>query len=238
MAKWEDTLEGKQLLEELAKRYKAEEKAEAELLAVQLTNAQRLADLRIAQINKEKLYKEQKEQEVNEKLIKMGLNAQAVIDKDYVKKKTALLEKEYAKKIKDADKADKQILKNELAGKKKEVEAEIKEIEKQRKDLEKKQNKQISKQLIGGAQSNMTGIMGSQPLNFQAMQDALDSFAEDIKDKTGKDVSAVDESRLIFASLTQSLSNYTRQFSEQIKDIAYAQSEIDTRLQGSNLNTR
>ena len=238
MAKWEDTLEGKQLLEELAKRYKAEEKAEAELLAVQLTNAQRLADLRIAQINKEKLYKEQKEQEVNEKLIKMGLNAQAVIDKDYVKKKTALLEKEYAKKIKDADKADKQILKNELAGKKKEVEAEIKEIEKQRKDLEKKQNKQISKQLIGGAQSNMTGIMGSQPLNFQAMQDALDSFAEDIKDETGKDVSAVDESRLIFASLTQSLSNYTRQFSEQIKDIAYAQSEIDTRLQGSNLNTR
>ena len=218
-----------QVLQDIANEYKVKAKAEADLLSLQLTNAERLLSLQIANTNKLETYQEQQNQKVNEKLIKLGFDANSVISKDDLKQRLANLEKYYKKRISHAKGNRKKELQEELAEKIKNEE----KLSKKRKELEDKEKKEEAKRLVQGAQKELANL---EVFNFGEMRNVLKEFADNIKTETGKDVGVGGKIGLVMAATVEKLANWTKQLESQIKDIAYAQSEIDTRLQGSGLN--
>ncbi|MBP5470939.1 MAG: hypothetical protein J6Z11_17040, partial [Candidatus Riflebacteria bacterium] len=196
----------------------------------------------ISQINKKQAYQVQQQQIINTKLISMGYSANQILAKDELAEKLKVIKAEYATRIKEAKGAQKKILKDEMdaavKAAKSKVDTLINEILEKSEELDKKQKKKQSQQLLGGAQGNLSQTLSTSPFNIQELKQALEDLSDDLRETLGEEagLGKGDKAKLMLASAATALANYTKQLASQIKEIAYAQSEIDTRLQGSNLN--
>lgn len=231
MAEGYNRKELQEILRLIADRQTAEEKAEQELLGLQISNAKRLALLQIENINKQARYKEQQEQSVNEQLIKMGYKAAEVVARKSLQERLTVLKKEQEEAIKLAggDQAEIKRINKTYAAKRKAEKQFQKDIDK----AEEARSKAESKRLVQNAQH---ALASTKMFDFQAMKEVLNDFTAEFKKETGESANKGDQVKLVLAAMTERLANFTKQFESQIKDIAYAQSAIDTRLQGSGLD--
>ena len=194
-----------QILQAINDEYTNRTKAEADLLSLQLTNAERLLSLQIANVKKLDTYREQQNQKVNEQLIKLGFDANAVIAADEREQKLKAINDEYAIRIKQAHGAYKKTLKAEKEARIKALGQVEDELAKKRKELKKKEQKEESQRLVQNVQKELVNIDGV--FNFGAIHEALGSFADEIKKTTGQDVGAADETRLLMAAAVSKLAN-------------------------------
>jgi hypothetical protein len=223
-----------EILNAIANRQKAETDAAAELLRIQISNAQKLQKAQFEAINKKRQYEEQQNQIVNEKLIKMGFDAAKVIANQNLKESLKNLELEKQAKLKEAKQngADKDTI-AKIQKEYQERAKEEKKLDKARTQARKKQAEEESKRLVANTQQQLANL---KPFNLKGIKEAMDNFAAQAKTETGEDPTKGDKFKVLISGLSASLANFTKQFESQIKEIAYAQSAIDTRLQGSGLN--
>ena len=108
--------------------------AENELLRLQISNAQKLADLQIEQINKKLAYQLQQEHTVNERLIKMGYDAAKVASAQQLRERLRALDAEEKEKLKKTkNSSDAATIKKEYDNKRKAERELHKDIEKEEK---------------------------------------------------------------------------------------------------------
>lgn len=92
----------KELNKHLIEQTKLEKEAANELLGIQINNAQRLLNARKDFINKEKAFRLNQEQAINEKLIAMGYDVQKVLAAKSRQDREKEIKDKYANEIKAA----------------------------------------------------------------------------------------------------------------------------------------
>ena len=118
------------VLRMIADRSKAEEEAADRLLALQISNAKKLFDVQVEYSNRQETIRLQQEQEINERLIKMGYSAAAVVAKASL-----------AERLKAIDEEEKIALKGKHGGAAAKVRAEYDEKRKAERELQKEIDK-------------------------------------------------------------------------------------------------
>lgn len=215
------------------------QQAEEALNNLRISNAKKLADLQINLMNKKAVEEENLNQQINENLLQRGISIQAILKAEELKKALDNIEKEYAEKIAAADKAHKKILENEKKAKKKAKEKEVKdtvkdnkkvleEIDKAKKAYDEAYRKDKNKKDLS---SMKTVIDELSTVRIGGRKRARAKLEESgITDKEEQDKA------LRAGSLTavyNALSGFAKQLENTATEVAEAQTEIDTRLQGS-----
>ena len=228
---------------------KAQQQAQQDLLRLQISNAEYLAKLQIEQINKQAAYKLKQEQAINERLIKMGIDAAAVIEKRTLAERIKALDEEEKAALKGArGKAAKDKIKAEYVEKRK-AEAEFqKEIDKAEQAREKEKEKRDKKAAENLYKENLKHFdnLGNALFSPKKFKEAVKDLTEYYMSEEGGGLSEADattkatetakKNRRVAAgaAVEQALANFAKQLEGTLSDIANARSEIDTRLWGSS----
>lgn len=216
-------------LRALQERTDAEQKAANALLGLQISNAQRLYNIQQEYLNRGTKERLEKEQYINERLIKMGF------------KTAAITAKSLEERLKDIDEQEKAALKGKRGGaavkirkeyavKRKEEREFQKEVDKAteiRRKEEDKYTKNKVKEQKQAAQSF-----------YKNLGDVWTANSEDVKEELmAQGISAKDADKAIRSAKAQAtlnaLTGFAKQLEGTVNNIASAKSEIDTRLQGS-----
>jgi len=224
---------------------KAQQQAQQDLLRLQISNAEYLAKLQIEQINKQAAYKLKQEQAINERLIKMGIDAAAVIEKRTLAERIKALDEEEKAALKGArGKAAKDKIKAEYVEKRK-AEAEFqKEIDKAEQAREKEKEKRDKKAAENLYKENLKHFdnLGNALFSPKKFKEAVKDLTEYYMSEEGGGLSEADattkatetakKNRRVAAgaAVEQALANFAKQLEGTLSDIANARSEIDTRL--------
>lgn len=216
-----------------------EQVAAAELNELRISNAKKLADLQISLLNKKAVEEENLNQQINENLLQRGISVQAILKADELKKALDNIEQEYAEKIAAATKAQKKILENEKKARKKKKEQEIKEdikdnkklleeLEKAKKIKDEAYRKEKNKKDLASMKSVIDDLSTVRIGGRKRARAQLEEAG--ITDKKEQDKA------LLAGGLTaayNALAGFAKQLENTATEVAEAQTEIDTRLQGS-----
>lgn len=122
--------------------------AAAQLLEHQISNVKALYDAEIKYLNKSKEFRLKNEQEINEKLISLGYDAQQVLAAKSRKDKEQEIKDEYAAKLQaEKDPAKKKLLRQQRKEALNEAKKNETELDKLKTKLRKQQNKEYGKEL-------------------------------------------------------------------------------------------
>ena len=234
-----------EVLRIIAERTEAERAAENELLGLRISNAEKLARLQIERINKQTEYQLQQEQLVNERLIKMGYNVAAVVNKKSLEERLKAIDEEEKAAVKGKSGGAAAKVHEEYAAKReaeKEFQKEIDKTEKARAKEKAKQEKKQSEDLFKQNQKHFDSI-GNALFSKKRFEDAVkemtDQFMEQGMGETEAKQKATEQAntdrKLAAANATlNALAGFAKQLEGTINDVGLAKSSIDTRLQGSN----
>lgn len=235
-----------EVLKQIANIEAVTKQSENKLNELRLSNAKRLAELQIEQVNKVAAAKLAREQKLNERLIKMGFDAVQVVNKFSAEQMKEYLEKEKEAKLKNAKKiakatgedidSIKKRITDEYAFRNKKAKEFNAAQEKERK----KQQAAIASEAADVAKKALGGIGGLFGLNNKSAKEQVKEYlreqgvAESDLDKQAN--KALKDAKL--AEAFNALASFAKELGSTTKEIGDAKSQIDTRLQGSSNNNK
>lgn len=241
-----DPKELQKILKLVADKTDAEKRAANELLGLQLSNAQKLYDLQIDQIKKKKDFEERQNQVVNERLIKMGYDAAAVMAKASLQERLKAIDEEEKAALSGKRGGAVARVRKEYEAKRAAEKAFQKDIDKanaarakEKAKLDRKQEEELYKRSKDHFDS-----LGNALFSSKRWEDAVKDLTETFMDQgmSEGDAKAAAEKKAqehkeiaVREAAYQALANFAKQLEGTINDIGTAQGTIDTRLQGSGL---
>lgn len=244
-----------EIMQNISKRLKMEEEAESQLLALQISNAQKLYNLQLSYIKSKAQREIEENQAINEKLIRQGFDAELVLSNE----RLSLKRKEWeaardAEKERLAGSSEKELnnalaiidaqyakkLQAEEAFQKKNIEM-LDKIEKARekekeKDAKKraKNDQKLAKETYGSLGNIIFGNLNGKTEEFlEKFKDAHPEYMEN-GELTAEGRKAFNSARTsaAMAASFDALAGWARKLEGTIEEIGKSKGEIDTRLQG------
>ena len=216
-------------LRALQERTDAEQKAANALLGLQISNAQRLYNIQQEYLSRGTKERLEKEQYINERLIKMGF------------KTAAITAKSLEERLKDIDEQEKAALKGKRGGAAVKIRKEYAEKRKNEREFQKEVDKatEIRRKEEDKYTKNKVKEQKQAAQSFyKNLGDVWTANSDDVKDELmAQGISAKDADKAIRSAKAQAtlnaLTGFAKQLEGTVNNIASAKSEIDTRLQGS-----
>ena len=229
----------KAILQVINDEASARKSMEEELLNIQITNMDRLKGVYLDHLAYEEKAKLDKERTINERLVKMGLNAAAVVAKGSLEERLKALDEEEKNALKGKKGGAAAKIKAEYAAKREEqkkLEAEIDKVNAARKKEEEKYNKKKIKDLKSMASSEFS-TLGD--VIFKDKESAIQNLmAEKGLSREDAETAVKGQRAQVLAEQGQKLiEDFAKQLQGRIDEIASAQTSIDTRLQGAKQKT-
>lgn len=214
---------------------KARAEAEDRYNELRKTNAQRIHDLLMSNVKTEaesKYNEELKYQKQVESLIKKGFNNQQILKVQGAVKSAALLkqeDQEYKKSLKNKSAEEKKQLKKDNAQKKKDHKALLKEMSKE----ERAAYEQIIQENNAAEYKAAKEAAGAKAALMKGSFEKSKLFGSSLKTyDQAREAGASGGQATAIAAIAQ-LKDWAKALESTMKNVAYSQSEIDTRLQGS-----
>ena len=216
-------------LRALQERTDAEQKAANALLGLQISNAQRLYNIQQEYLSRGTKERLEKEQYINERLIKMGF------------KTAAITAKSLEERLKDIDEQEKAALKGKRGGAAVKIRKEYAEKRKNEREFQKEVDKatEIRRKEEDKYTKNKVKEQKQAAQSFyKNLGDVWTANSDDVKEELmAQGISAKDADKAIRSAKAQAtlnaLTGFAKQLEGTVDNIASAKSEIDTRLQGS-----
>ena len=241
----------REALNAVNERTKLEEQAANRLLSLQISNAKKLADLQISYINAKAEKEIKANQEINEKLIRQGFDANLVLHQDRLK----FIQEEHAEQVEKIRERMKSCSEDEIKAAIAVVDAEydarekhedefirnhqkeMLDIEAARTKLREKNAKKEAKkeqQLAAGIYDSLgNALFGGLNGKTQELVDKLlEEFPELSEDEAKSKAKKLQKAATINETM-ETLANFAKQLESTIKEVGDAMAPIDTRLQGS-----